>query len=135
MSETKKRKELILLNIQGTDKPGVTATLTSILAAHNVDILDIGQAVIHNDLGLGILFAITDKSDSSSILKDLLFRAYELGLTVKFTPIPENTYNDWVSQQGKERYIITLLAQRLTALHVARVTTIIAEQNLNIDLN
>ena len=134
MSETKKRKELILLNIQGTDKPGVTATLTSILAAHNVDILDIGQAVIHNDLGLGILFAITDKSDSSSILKDLLFRAYELGLTVKFTPIPENTYNDWVSQQGKERYIITLLAQRLTALHVARVTTIIAEQNLNIDL-
>lgn len=128
------KRELILLNVQGKDKPGETTTLTSILAEHNVNILDIGQAVIHNDLELGILFSITDNTDSSPILKDMLFKAYELGLTVKFTPIDENTYSEWVSQQGKERYIITLLAHQLTAVHISRVTGVIAEQNLNIDM-
>ncbi len=122
------------MNIQGVDRPGVTAQLTKVLADHNVDILDMGQAVIHNELSLGILFCITNESDSSSILKDLLFRAYELGMTVKFTPIEHANYEDWVSQQGKERNIITLMAHRLKADHVARVSKIIKEQGLNIDL-
>lgn len=125
--------DLILLNVQGEDRPGVTATLSKVLADHNVDILDIGQAVIHNDLGLGILFSLNDKSDSSSILKDLLFKAYELGMTVKFTPIPADRYEEWVAQQGKQRNIITLMGRKLTGHHVASVTKIISEQGLNID--
>ncbi len=38
--------ELILINISGTDRSGVTAALTEILAAHDATILDIGQADI-----------------------------------------------------------------------------------------
>jgi len=110
-----KKKEIILLNISGEDKPGVTATLTEILAQHKVNILDIGQAVIHEDLGLGILMEVPEKSESSPILKDLLFKAYEMGLNIKFTPIAENKYNEWVEHQGKERFIITLLSRKLTA--------------------
>ena len=48
-------EELILLNINGTDRLGVTAKLTEILAQNNANILDIGQADIHNNLSLGIL--------------------------------------------------------------------------------
>ncbi len=129
-----KSRELILMNVQGEDHPGVTATLTSVLAEHNVDILDLGQATIHNDLGLGILFALNGDSDSSSILKDLLFKAYELGMTIKFTPIAPERYEEWVSQQGKQRSIITLMARHLTGVHLAEVTKIISEQGLNIDL-
>jgi len=128
-----KEKEIILLNISGNDKPGLTTQLTHILALNNVTILDIGQAVIHDDLGLGILFEVPAKSESHPILKDLLFKAYELGVNVKFTPIKESRYEEWVNHQGKDRFIVTLLARKLTAEHLSKVTAIIAEQGLNID--
>ena len=128
-----KIRELILMNVQGEDHPGVTASLAEVLAQHNVDILDMGQATIHNDLGLGILFGLSEESVSSSILKDLLFKAYELGITIKFTPIPLERYNEWVLQQGKQRNIITLMARHLKGRHIAEVTKIISEQGLNID--
>jgi phosphoserine phosphatase len=129
-----KQREIILLNISGEDKPGLTATLTDVLAHYNVNILDIGQAVIHEDLGLGILFEVPEKAGSSPILKDLLFKAYEVGLNVKFTPIPEQDYNEWVTNQGKERFIITLLSRKLTARQLAAVTKVISDQGLNIDV-
>lgn len=128
------KREVILLNISGEDKPGQTAALTGILAQYNVNILDIGQAVIHQDLGLGILFEVPAKSESSPILKDILFKAYEIGLNVKFTPVSEEQYKDWVNHQGKERYIITLLSPKLTARQLAAVTKEISDQKLNIDI-
>ncbi|MDK2841636.1 MAG: phosphoserine phosphatase [Anaerophaga sp.] len=128
------KREVILLNISGEDKPGQTAALTDILAQYNVNILDIGQAVIHQDMGLGILFEVPAKSESSPILKDILFKAYEIGLNVKFTPVSEEQYKDWVNHQGKERYIITLLSPKLTARQLAAVTKEISDQKLNIDI-
>jgi phosphoserine phosphatase len=126
-------REIILLNINGTDKPGLTSTLTRILATYNVNILDIGQAVIHNNLDLGILFEVPKEAESSPILKDLLFKAYELGIKIKFTPITVKDYNDWVNQQGKGRYIITMLGRRISAAQIAEVSKVIYQQQLNID--
>lgn len=128
------KKEIILLNISGADKPGLTAQLTEILAQYSVRILDMGQAVIHEDLALGILFEVPQESEASPILKDLLFKSYELGLNAKFTPISEERYDEWVSHQGKDRFIVTLLARQLTAEHIAKATAIICTQGLNIDL-
>lgn len=125
--------EIILLNIYGNDKPGLTSSLTQILANYNVNILDIGQAVIHNNLDLGILFEVPSESESSPILKDLLFKGYELGIRVKFTPIAEDEYNKWVGNQGKGRYIITLVGRIITSKHIADVTSIVYNQQLNID--
>ncbi len=127
-------KEVILLNISGPDKPGITTSLTHILAGYKVGILDIGQAVIHDELALGILFEVSDNKESSPILKDLLFRSYELGMNAKFTPISLNDYEDWVKLQGKERYMVTLIARMISSQHIARVTDIIYKQHLNIDI-
>ena len=69
-----KQHEIILLNIYGNDKPGLISSLTQILANYKVNILDIGQSVIHNNLDLGILFEVPTESESSPILKDLLFK-------------------------------------------------------------
>lgn len=126
-------KEIILLNISGEDKPGLTAVLTGILSQYGVNILDIGQAVIHEDLGLGILFEVPESSESAPVLKELLFKSYELGLNLKFTPVTEEKYKDWVGHQGKDRFIITLLSRKLTADQLSQVTTIISNQGLNID--
>lgn len=124
--------EIIQINISGEDKPGMTSSLTDILARYDAFILDIGQANIHQSLTLGILF-MTTSDKSGYILKELLFKASELGVMIRFTPITQEHYNAWVSRQGKNRYIITLLGRQVTASHIAGVTRAIAEQGLNID--
>ncbi len=127
-----KQLELILINISGNDHPGVTAALTKILSHYNAIILDIGQSNIHHTLSLGILFK-TDSSVSGEIMKELLFKASELDMQIRFTPVSEEQYTDWVGRQGKSRWIITILGRRLTARHIALVTDVVTEQNLNID--
>lgn len=124
--------EIILININGTDRPGVTAALTEILARNNAVILDIGQADIHNHLSLGIMFQSTE-GNSGDILKELLFKSYELDVNIRFNPISEADYDKWVSMQGKNRYIITILSRKLTAKQIAGVSHIVAKQDMNID--
>ncbi|KAB1156237.1 phosphoserine phosphatase SerB [Flavobacterium luteum] len=126
-------KEIILLKVSGQDKPGVTAGLTSILATYDAIILDIGQADIHDTLSLGILFEVKAGSSSAAVLKDLLFKAYELGIKVNFIPITIPDYEIWVKGQRKQRYIINILGEKLTAVQLAAVTKIMSDQNLNID--
>lgn len=124
--------ELILINISGQDHPGVTSALTEILAKYDADIMDIGQADIHHTLSLGILFK-TDSERSGNILKELLFKASELGITIRFSPISKEAYNEWVGLQGRNRWNITILGPRLTAADIAGITHEVARQGLNID--
>ncbi|NRB82166.1 MAG: phosphoserine phosphatase SerB [Winogradskyella sp.] len=125
--------DIFLLNISGQDKPGLTSSLTNVLAEYDANILDIGQANIHDTLSLGMMFEIKSGKKSAAVLKDLLFKAYELGITAKFTPISLNDYEDWVSLQGKDRYVITILGEKLKAEQISEVTKVISEKNLNID--
>ena len=127
-----KANEIILITINGMDRPGVTAALTEILANNNAVILDIGQADIHNQLSLGILFLCTEEN-SGNILKELLFKSYELDVNIRFSPISEAEYSEWVGMQGKNRYIITILGRKLTAKQIAGVSHVVAEQGMNID--
>ncbi|WP_085535545.1 phosphoserine phosphatase SerB [Massilibacteroides vaginae] len=124
--------EIILITISGTDKPGVTAALTEILAKNDAVILDIGQADIHNNLSLGILFQ-SPCVDSGLIMKDVLFKGYELGVNIRFNPITEDEYSQWVGMQGKNRYIVTILGRKMTAKQIAGVSRIVANQGMNID--
>lgn len=127
-----KANEIILITINGMDRPGVTAALTEILANNNAVILDIGQADIHNQLSLGILFQCTEEN-SGNILKELLFKSYELDVNIRFSPISEEEYSEWVGMQGKNRYIITILGRKLTAKQIAGVSHVVAQQGMNID--
>jgi phosphoserine phosphatase len=125
--------EIILLNISGQDKPGLTSHLTAVLAQYGAKVLDIGQANIHDTLSLGILFQIQSGENSAAVLKDLLFKSYELGIVAKFTPITLENYEKWVKLQGKDRYIITILGENLSAVQISEVSKIISDKNLNID--
>lgn len=124
--------ELILIRITGEDRPGLTASVTEVLAKYDATILDIGQADIHNTLSLGILCK-TEEQHSGFIMKELLFKASSLGVTIRFYPITTKEYEDWVSMQGKNRYILTLLGRKLSARQISAVTRILAEQGMNID--
>jgi len=125
--------EIVLINVSGQDKPGLTSEITEIMAQYDIRILDIGQAVIHDHLTWGILIEIPDEQSSSTLLKDLLFKMHALGLPVRFEPISEEKYGDWVKGKGKARYIVTLLARSITADQIAQVSKVTAKNGLNID--
>ncbi|HEF4760305.1 TPA: phosphoserine phosphatase SerB [Pseudomonas putida] len=126
-------REIVLINITGEDRPGLTAAITGVLAQGGVNILDIGQAVIHDTLSFGILVEIPDTEQGKSVLKDILFKGYELDQQVRFTPVSEEDYRQWVGNQGKKRHIVTLLTRKVTAGQLQAVSSITAKYGLNID--
>ena len=126
------KEEQILVGITGQDRPGLTASFMDILAHHDANILDIGQADIHSTLSLGILFRIIEQQ-SGQVMKELLFKATELGVNISFTPIDDEEYESWVEQQGKNRYILTIIGRHLNARQISTAAVVIKDQGLNID--
>ena len=126
------KEEQILIRITGQDRPGLTAAVMGILARYDATVLDIGQADIHNTLSFGILMRM-DEMKSGLAMKELLFKATELGVNIGFSPISDDEYEDWVGHQGKNRYILTVLGRQLEARQIQAATQILADQGLNID--
>ena len=126
-------KEIVLISISGDDRPGITSMVTGILAAHSINVLDIGQAVIHNNLALGLLVEIPGDRETSAALRELLFRSQEMGLQLRYTPVSAESYREWVAGQGKARHIVTLLSRRIRGEEIARLSEVVARHGLNID--
>ncbi|MBC7926083.1 MAG: phosphoserine phosphatase SerB [Bryobacteraceae bacterium] len=125
--------QVLLINIGGHDRPGVTHSLTEILGRYEARILDLGQAVIHDALALGVLVEMTAAMRSSAMLTDLLLKAHELGVQVRFTAISAQEYADWVQSQSKGRFLVSVLGRSITAAQLADVSGIVARAGLNID--
>lgn len=125
--------EIILINVSGRDKSGLTSEITAIMAQYDLNILDIGQAVIHDHLTWGILVEVPNEGSASGVMKELLFRMHELNLQVNFQAVSPEEYTQWVEGKGKARYIVTLLSRMITAKQIAHVSEVTAEYGLNID--
>ncbi len=125
--------EILLITVSGEDQRGLTASITSILAEHEVNVLDIGQAVIHDTLSLGVLLEVPSAEHRSQVVEALQSLVASFGLSLRCTEISPESYHHWVEVQGKARFIITLLARKITADQLARVTTVVARHQLNID--
>lgn len=125
--------KLILVNISGSDRPGITASLMGVLAEYDVRVLDISQAMVHENLALGILIKLADEAHSAHVLKDLLFEAHTLDLRVRFQPVSLQEYQGWVSDENQARYVLTLLGRRVTAAQIARIATVTTAHGLNIE--
>ena len=126
-------KNILLINIFGTDQVGVTREISQTLSLFDATVLDIGQAVIHDQLNLGILAAIPENFSSSSVIESISCKIKKLGMRVKCLPISPDNYQDWVDQQGKQRHIISLLASKIDSHYLEVVTEKISEFGLNID--
>ena len=126
------KTEIILVRITGQDRPGVTTALTAILGHYNATILDIGQANIHHSLSLAIVFE-SETTQSGYILKDLLFKADELSVNVRFSHLSKEDYSTWVNLQGKNRYTVTILGKELNGTQISLVTQVLLAHKLNIE--
>lgn len=125
--------DILLITISGEDQSGLTANIAGILAAHDVNVLDIGQAVIHDTLSLGVLVEVPSQAHRSRVVEAIEVCVADCGLRVRCSDVSATSYEHWVDAQGRERYIITLLARKITADQLARVTGVVARHQLNID--
>ncbi len=127
------KEEQILIRISGEDRVGLTASIMAILARYDAQILDLGQAVIHNTLSMGILIRI-DEMHSGQVMKELLFKTTELGsISIGFAPISDDDYEAWAGRQGRNRYILTIIGRSLSAAQIQAATDVISRYGLNID--
>ena len=124
---------VLLISVSGEDQPGVTNAVTEALAEFGVTLLDIGQAVIHDQLNMGILVSVPENTNVDDVTSEVLQTLDRLNMQGLFLPISNERYENWVGSQGKSRHIVTLLARNLEASHLAAVTEVTAQQGLNID--
>jgi phosphoserine phosphatase len=126
-------KNILLINVFGEDKPGVTSAITEVLSRYDVSLLDIGQAVIHDQLSLAVLAAVPGQVNIDLVTDEVRSTLLAMDIRAKFLPISNEAYHNWVEQQGKPRHMVTLLARKIDAIHLALVTTVCANNDLNID--
>lgn len=126
-------REIILISFLGPDQPNQFTRLMQVLSVHSLQILDVGQAVIHNQLTLGIVVSSEDQTATALAMREILILAQNIGLHVRFKPILEDEYAQWVAEGGRTKYIVTALAPELTAEHLQAVTNIVSEQGFNIE--
>ena len=122
-----------LVHFSGPDKPGLTASLTGVLVQHKVRILDIGQAVVHENVSLGILLEIPEDCDFGALRSVLHHRAHELGLLARFTTVPGNALQHWLHGMRQHHFIVTVLGRSITAEQLARISNLIAGHGMNIE--
>jgi len=123
----------VLIHFSGHDHSGLTAELTSILARHRASVLDIGQAVVHESLSLGILIEVPPEDRVAALKAELTARAHALNLQARFSTLRRDSLQHWLGGLHRQHFIITLLGRSITAEHLARVTAIIASHAMNVD--
>jgi len=125
--------EIYLLQVTGQNEDHLTQEVLDLLGQHQVNVLDIGQAVIHEALTLGVLLELPDPSRRQTILASLNDLGEKKQIKLWCNPITIAKYDDWVRVQGKQRYIVTLLARKLTAQQIAAVMDVIGDANMVVD--
>ncbi len=120
-------KNLVLLSITGKDQPGITSTLTKILAENKTKVIDIEQVVIHDILSLSIIVQL---DNNNAVLKELLFKAKEIGINLDFEVINENSIID---RSSRYTYAITCLGDEISAEIILNLSTKLAEFGVNIE--
>jgi phosphoserine phosphatase len=124
--------KLYLISISGENRTGITSALTSQLSQHHAHLLDIGQAVIHDALSLGVLVALPDDADTEGLFTSLRDEFSTSELLVRWQAIPREDYQHWVNQQGQQKHVVTLLGREISASALSQVTRELARNNLDI---
>ncbi len=123
----------ILVTVSGPDGPGITARLMKIISEYNVDVLDMGQAVTHGLLSLSFVigFNSEDSSQNGNVLKDLLFEANMMGLTLSYKVVDQKVHTP---EMEGDKFIVTCVSpQKVTASFVADLASILANHKINIE--
>jgi phosphoserine phosphatase len=125
--------KIILVTVSGPDCPGITARLMKIISDYAVEVLDMGQAVTHGLLSLSFVIGLNseEKGQDGNVLKDLLFEANLMGLTLSYKVVDENISTP---ENEADKFIVTCVSPtKVTASFVADLASILATYKINIE--
>ncbi len=123
------KKDFVLVTVSGPDRPGITAAFSQILVENQVEIVDIEQASLQDFLGLSFLLDTSNARQSKDgVLKDLLFEASRLGLTLNFRLYSESEVR---TRNSKNLFVLTYFGDTRA---LAEISRILAEENANIEM-
>ncbi len=117
----------LLVTLTGRDRPGVTARLFTVLAAHELSVIDIEQVVIKGKLVLGALLACDRDPDLTAIHRGIRAVAADLGLEA------EITMGSGEPARRRGQLHVTVMGRPLTPAAIAAIAGRIAAGGANID--
>ena len=123
----------VLIHFSGHDRPGLTCELTGALARYPIVVLDIGQAVVHEALSLGILIRVPVHSSLAPLKAELTERAHTLDLQVRFSAVRPDALEHWMRGLHHQHFIVTILGRAIGAVELSRVTSIVSGHQMNVD--
>jgi phosphoserine phosphatase len=122
-------KNLLMVVVSGHDRPGITATFSRILYEYGIEVVDVEQASLQNLLGLYLLLDMSGaKSTTDSVIKDLLFEANQLKVSLNFrffSPGEMHVINQ------KSLYVLTYFGGTRA---LAELSQILGEESVNIEV-
>jgi phosphoserine phosphatase len=125
----KEDKNFLMVIVSGHDRPGITATFSKILHDHNVEVVDIEQASLQNLLGLYLLLDMSHaESSTDSVIKDLLFEASRLKVTLNFKFFSAGEIK---LLNQKSLYVLTYFGGTRA---LAELSRILGEEGVNIEV-
>jgi phosphoserine phosphatase len=123
------KRDFVMVTVSGPDQPGITAAFSKILVDNQVEIVDIEQASLQDFLGLSFLLDMSGaKQSKDGVLKDLLFEASRLRLTLNFRLFSEK---EMKARNSKNLFILTYFGETRA---LAEISNILAEENANIEM-
>jgi phosphoserine phosphatase len=127
MSDSQSPQDTVLVTVTGKDSPGITARLTGILAEVGAALLDIEQVVVQGQLTLCLLVRLPE---TRGVLKELLFAARELGVSLDFQPVDAPRAP---AAPAPSRHVVTVVGRSLGARELHAVTERLARHGANIE--
>jgi phosphoserine phosphatase len=123
------KRDFVMVTVSGPDQPGITAAFSKILVDNQVEIVDIEQASLQDFLGLSFLLDMGGaKQSKDGVLKDLLFEASRLHLTLNFRLFSEK---EMKARNSKNLFVLTYFGDTRA---LAEISNILAEESANIEM-
>lgn len=122
-------KVSVLITVTGVDRPGVTSALFEVLAAYEVDLLNVEQVVIRERLTLGVLVSGSPEvAAGESLCRDVTDTIEQLGLDVSI-----ERSDDVPIIVDPPTHVVVVLGRPITAAAFGAVAAAIAELGVNIN--
>ncbi len=120
----------MLVSISGQDKPGLMSALMGICVEYDAQILDMGQAVIHDELALGLLLCSTNLDAMSEAIEA---RCEQTGSALRMQRVNADDYGTWSQTIFQSPLILTLLTNASAAQPLQAVSALTHTYRMNID--
>ena len=116
----------VVVTVSGRDRPGITAAFARVLVRHGVEVVDIDQAALQDLLALTFLIDLDGDADTDRVLKDLLFEAHRLGMSLQFQPLSEREVR---RRRDRNLFVITFFGGTRA---LAEISGILGAERANI---